>query len=89
MDIIKSLFNDKISVFENMEYDPEYSELNNELEKLLDITDEKIPKDGNTVFSDKLRSSFLDVQESFGETAFKKGFALAVQLLTECYKTKI
>ncbi len=89
MDTIKSLFNGKIKVFENMEYDSEYAALNKKLEELLDITDEKIQKDGKTYFSDKLRNAILDVQVKFGETAFTKGFALAVQLIGESYRTKI
>ncbi len=89
MSTIKSLFNGKIKVFEDMEYDEEYDILSRNLDDLLAITDEKIPKEGKTYFSDKLRGAFADIETKLAERAFVKGFALAVQLLNESYNTKI
>ena len=89
MDIIKSLFNGDVKIFEDMEYDPEYSVLNRELENLLSKTDEKMPKEDKVFFSDKLRGAFSDIETKLAERAFVKGFALAVQLMMESCNTKI
>ncbi len=83
MSLINSLFNGEIQVFEDMEYDFECKAANEKLSALLNIADDKIPKDGNVSFSDKIGEQVSFIESRLAQQAFEKGVAFGIRLIVE------
>lgn len=89
MSLINSLFNGEVRVFEDMEYDYECRAANEKLSELLEMADEKIPKDGKIYFSDKIREQVSFIEGRLAQQAFEKGVAFGVRLITESCNVKL